>query len=102
MSKVLGKRKARDADHQPAVDAEDAQEIFRRHFEAQFKPLAVAPIRPLPPTVEAEDDEDPGSEAEDSEWEGISEDEHGTNYTCFYHLCLWGGRQANTAAQKPQ
>ena len=78
MSKVLGKRKAREADERPAVDAEDAQEIFRRHFEAQFKPLAVEPIRPLPATVEAEDDEDPGSEAEDSEWGGISEDEDGS------------------------
>jgi hypothetical protein len=78
MSKVLGKRKARAAEEKSQVDLEDAQEIFRRHFEAQFKPLAVAPIRP-PPTVEAEDDEDPGSEAEDSEWEGISEDEDGTN-----------------------
>lgn len=77
MSKVLGKRKARDADAKPALDPEDAQEIFRRHFEAQFKPLAVEPIRPLPQTVEAEDDEDSGSEAEDSEWGGISEDEEG-------------------------
>lgn len=78
MSTVLGKRKARATEEKSSVDLEDAQEIFRRHFEAQFKPLAIAPIRP-PPTAEAEDDEDPGSEAEDSEWEGISEDEDGTN-----------------------
>jgi len=80
MSKVLGKRKARSAEERenPPVDLEDAQEIFRRHFEAQFKPLAVAPIRRPPPTVEAEDDEDPGSEAEESEWGGLSEDEDGT------------------------
>ena len=77
MSKVLGKRKTRDTEERSAADLLDAQEIFRRHFEAQFKPLAVAPIRP-PPTVEVEDDEDPDSEAEDSEWEGISEDEEGT------------------------
>jgi hypothetical protein len=77
MSKVLGKRKAREVEDKPAVDLEDAQEIFRRHFEAQFKPLAVEPLRPLPATVEAEDDEDPGSEADDSEWEGLSEDEEG-------------------------
>lgn len=75
MTKVLGKRKARSAEDKTALDPENAQEIFRRHFETQFKPLAVEPIRPLPPTVEAEDDEDPGSEAEDSEWGGISEDE---------------------------
>ncbi|KAB5558272.1 hypothetical protein GE09DRAFT_1188984 [Coniochaeta sp. 2T2.1] len=73
MSKVLGKRKVRE--EKSEADLLDAQEIFRRHFEAQFKPLAVAPIRRPPPTVEAEDDEDPGSESEDSEWEGISGDE---------------------------
>ncbi|KAB5570449.1 hypothetical protein GE09DRAFT_1283559 [Coniochaeta sp. 2T2.1] len=73
MSKILGKRKAREENYE--ADLLDAQEIFRRHFEAQFKPLAVAPLRRPPPTVEAEDDEDPGSEAEDSEWEGISGDE---------------------------
>lgn len=51
----------------------DAQEIFRRHFEAQFKPLPVAPVRPAPA---AEDDEDDDIDSEEeSEWEGITEDD---------------------------
>jgi hypothetical protein len=46
----------------------DAQEIFRRHFEAQFKPLSV--VRKKVVKDEALEDED--SEPE-SEWSGISE-----------------------------
>lgn len=49
MATVLGKRKSRastapkaaaPAANKPAVSEEEAREIFRRHFEAQFAPLA--------------------------------------------------------------
>ncbi|RDW78407.1 hypothetical protein BP5796_06259 [Coleophoma crateriformis] len=49
---------------------EDAQAIFRRHFEAQFKPLpevkkAAKPIEAAPEEEESQEDE--------SEWDGLSE-----------------------------
>jgi hypothetical protein len=73
MSKVLGKRKARETEQRSPAELEAAQEIFRRHFEAQFKPLAIDPIRPLRQTEDNEDDTE--SESGESEWEGIAEDE---------------------------
>lgn len=85
---VLGKRKAQD----PTVSQEDAEAIFRRHFEAQFAPIddGTAPLCSEPP-VEAkgdnsrtgrgirrskrdEDDED-DDDADDDEWGGFSEDD---------------------------
>jgi hypothetical protein len=48
----------------------DAQEIFRRHFEAQFKPLPAVPKFSKP----ANDESGDGSEG-DSDWDGISDDE---------------------------
>jgi hypothetical protein len=73
MSKVLGKRKAREVEEN-ATEVLDAQEIFRRHFEAQFKPLpVVAPVRAAP-AVE-EEDEDNLTDEEESEWDGISEED---------------------------
>lgn len=74
MASVLGKRKARSVDTEPATDVEDAAAIFRRHFESQFKPLQAAPLRAQSaPTVDV--DEATDSEAEESEWDGISEDD---------------------------
>lgn len=74
MSKILGKRKAREPEQKDIEDLGDAQAIFRRHFEAQFKPLPAAPIRPSPA---ADEDDDTDSEEGESEWEGISEDGDG-------------------------
>lgn len=73
MTTVLGKRKSRSAAAAPAISAEEAQAIFRRHFEAQFLPLddgkpkegdgdnAVENLR--------SDDED----EDEDEWDGVSE-----------------------------
>jgi hypothetical protein len=73
MSKVLGKRKATEVETD-ATEVIDAQEIFRRHFEAQFKPLpVVAPVRVAPALKE--DQEDDISDEEESEWDGISEED---------------------------
>lgn len=85
MSAMLGKRKrdtvrvskkqieAENEQPSPESDSEalDAQEIFRRHFEAQFAPLPVAPKKVKIVQAEAEDEES----EEDSDWDGISEEE---------------------------
>lgn len=83
---VLGKRKARE----PKVSEEEANEIFRRHFEARFKPIEEpTPERSAAPAQAASEDEDDDDSAGDedsdeSEWGGfsddeVSEEEQGTN-----------------------
>ncbi|KAK5990107.1 hypothetical protein PT974_08371 [Cladobotryum mycophilum] len=68
---ILGKRKAPE----PLVSEEDAQAIFRRHFEARFNPL------PEADDVKTDDEEDQGDEADsdgeekNAEWGGLSDDE---------------------------
>ncbi|KAJ9662959.1 pre-rRNA processing and 40S ribosomal subunit assembly [Coniosporium apollinis] len=52
-------------------DQEDLQAIFRRHFEAKFKPLA-APAKPKKEAVDHIAEELTEGE---SDWDGISEDE---------------------------
>lgn len=52
----------------------DAQEIFRRHFEAQFEPLPE--IKRDTVTIE----EDESEEDSEDDWDGISEDS-GTFWT---------------------
>ncbi|KAL6791894.1 hypothetical protein J3E68DRAFT_409620 [Trichoderma sp. SZMC 28012] len=68
---VLGKRKAPE----PTVSTEDAQEIFRRHFEAQFLPLPEAKRKAKAMEEEdgSEDDSDSGSEG--GEWDGLSNED---------------------------
>ena len=79
---MLGKRKRRVAEptenkrressegsERPESPELDAQEIFRRHFEAQFAPL---PEVPKPTVLEEESEAE--SEEED-EWGGLSEEE---------------------------
>ncbi|TLS29890.1 hypothetical protein PpBr36_03373 [Pyricularia pennisetigena] len=82
MAPILGKRKSRPQEIDSAA-VEDAQEIFRRHFEAQFAPLAGAsPSRQATQQCDDEDDEDEefGISDVDSdddgpdEWGGLSED----------------------------
>jgi hypothetical protein len=64
---VLGKRKA--SEQSPST--EDAEEIFRRHFEARFKPLPAEETAKSGATPDAHDEDD----EEDSEWGGLSEEE---------------------------
>ncbi|KAM0483133.1 hypothetical protein ACHAPX_002579 [Trichoderma viride] len=73
---VLGKRKAPE----PTVSSEDAQEIFRRHFEAQFLPIEEQEKRKAQKVRRNEDededeDEDDSDGSEDDEWDGVSGDE---------------------------
>jgi hypothetical protein len=67
--KTEKKKRNTEADSGDSFDL-DAQEIFRRHFEAQFKPLQVVKKTPKPVEAEPENDSD-----EDSEWYGISDEE---------------------------
>ncbi|RDL39313.1 Uncharacterized protein BP5553_03653 [Venustampulla echinocandica] len=82
MTATLGKRKRSAAvvskseedqrSSSPGSDSSllDAQEIFRRHFESQFKPLPV--VQKAPAAIE--DGPDNLSDANsESEWDGISE-----------------------------
>ncbi|KAK4069914.1 uncharacterized protein Triagg1_6709 [Trichoderma aggressivum f. europaeum] len=69
---VLGKRKAPE----PTASTEDAQEIFRRHFEAQFLPLPEAKRKAK--AVEEEDgseDDGDASGSEGGEWDGLSSED---------------------------
>ena len=72
MAQLLGKRKARPADTASTADKEDAEAIFRRHFEAQFRPLEVAPPRPKGASARERNGGEADSEREDSEWDGFS------------------------------
>ena len=82
MATTLGKRKRRAAkdsgdtgssrqdDAFPKSLELDAQEIFRRHFEAQFKPLP-----PVEKKVKVVEDKPEDDSEDDSEWDGISDGE---------------------------
>ncbi|KAI0598533.1 hypothetical protein F4775DRAFT_175925 [Biscogniauxia sp. FL1348] len=82
----LGKRKSRTRQADPSVSQEDAMAIFRRHFEAQFKPLA-ASDQSTRIAVSAPEAEDMRSDSEDDasngSWDGVSdkddEDEEGSD-----------------------
>ena len=80
MASMLGKRKRRapeaskielrEESEESDASELDAQEIFRRHFEAQFKPL---PAAQEPSKAAAEEPAEDSEEA--SDWDGISDDE---------------------------
>lgn len=71
MAPVLGKRKASVLETKETQ--EDAADVFRRHFEAQFKPLKTEQFRRVDQLEEPEDDET--SDEDMDEWDGLSEDE---------------------------
>jgi hypothetical protein len=76
---VLGKRKKRTAEAETtdsAADSQSIQDIFRRHFEAQFAPLPEGPAGSSKNDKRGEDDDgESESEEEDEEWGGLSNDE---------------------------
>ncbi len=89
MPSTLGKRKSRPVEEEPDSVA-DAQELLRRHFEARFKPLAVAaraaPNKPAaasgrkPARDDSQlDDDDSDSDADaghsGSDWSGVSSED---------------------------
>jgi hypothetical protein len=78
MAPTLGKRKRQDTkaiqnrkeSSVESSESQDVQDIFRRHFEAQFKRLQTAThATSIAKEVIADDD------GEESEWEGLSEPE---------------------------
>jgi hypothetical protein len=81
MATTLGKRKRRQVGVTKEDQREhsgdsgaleiDAQELFRRHFEAKFKPL------PAVKKVEKVVEETENDSEDESDWDGISEDEEG-------------------------
>ncbi|KAI5919928.1 hypothetical protein F4810DRAFT_456590 [Camillea tinctor] len=83
MATILGKRQSRTQKAEPSVSKEDAMAIFRRHFEAQFKPLKPADqsttkSKPEPTSIpEAEDmrSDSEGDDASNGSWDGVSDDE---------------------------
>jgi hypothetical protein len=82
MASTLGERKRKSAESffeaRAALKApdltldEDVQAVFRRHFEAQFKPLSVATNKKIVEMVENVHSSD---DSDESEWNGISEGE---------------------------
>ncbi|KAI1412870.1 hypothetical protein F5Y13DRAFT_199368 [Hypoxylon sp. FL1857] len=73
MATVLGKRKSRAQKEEPSVLQEEAQEIFRRHFEAQFAPLEPShPISEITPADEPEDLRSDSDDDSEGSWDGIS------------------------------
>ncbi|ROT38339.1 hypothetical protein SODALDRAFT_351412 [Sodiomyces alkalinus F11] len=73
MASVLGKRKSRNTEL--SISEEEAQAIFRRHFEAQFKPLPEQPKSN--PQIADDDLATDTDESDDSEWGGISDEDDG-------------------------
>lgn len=62
----------------PSLDSDEdtrtLQDIFRRHFEAKFKPLPLEKPHASEPVGE-DQDEDVDSTDEDAEWSGFSDEE---------------------------
>ncbi|KAI1801622.1 hypothetical protein F4811DRAFT_453937 [Daldinia bambusicola] len=77
MPAVLGKRKSRTQKPEPSVSQEDAQAIFRRHFEAQFAPLETSSHAVSKPAQAADEPEDLRSDSDDAasedSWDGVSD-----------------------------
>ncbi|KAI1144544.1 hypothetical protein F5Y05DRAFT_364975 [Hypoxylon sp. FL0543] len=77
MATSLGKRKSRSQkEDQPSVSQEEAQEIFRRHFEAQFAPLEPSQLSKVDPADEPEDLRSDPDDASEESWDGISGSEN--------------------------
>lgn len=72
---ILGKRKASE----PKISPEEAEEIFRRHFEAQFAPIDIPEKKKDAPVGLEDDDEDDErvgeQDSDDEEWGGVSGDD---------------------------
>lgn len=105
---VLGKRKRKPAqrvdENTDAAAIDDAQAIFRKHFEAQFAPIqdevdedagnSVGMDKDAKTTAESDNDSDGGIEdmrsdsesddEQDGEWGGLSEDD--VDSQCAQHL----------------
>ncbi|KAF2114893.1 hypothetical protein BDV96DRAFT_600056 [Lophiotrema nucula] len=112
MAPTLGKRKriTRDELEQPSrppspssasseseSDSEDVQDIFRRAFEAKFKPLEVDSKKPRVEEVNLELED---QEEEDSDWSGITSDEEEQVQVVEYSHLRHTGDRASKAEQR--
>lgn len=80
MAATLGKRKRQStetirntraaSEESSEIQNEDVQDVFRRHFEAHFKPLST-----VKKTVNIVEEAIADGDGEESEWGGISEPE---------------------------
>lgn len=74
--KVESSRKRKRENGKFADDGaiEDARDVFRRHFEAQFEPLPEKNAV-VPELEESEDHDEDTLDETDDEWTGLSDDE---------------------------
>lgn len=76
---VVSRSKKAEGSSPPPAD--NAQDIFRKYFEAQFEPIEATPVKASEVSESEEDDEDYNSEDLDGEsdseegWDGLSEEE---------------------------
>ncbi|KAI2782887.1 hypothetical protein F4815DRAFT_408784 [Daldinia loculata] len=78
MATVLGKRKSRAQQTESSLSQEEAQAIFRQHFEAQFAPLD--PSHAASKSTQIDEPEDLRSDSDDASedsWDGVSDSESG-------------------------
>lgn len=79
-SSSTAKARAKLQEDPSTSDTEDLQEVFRRHFEAKFKPLSPAKksreADNVTQELEAEDGDDEGDA---DSWGGVSSDDAGDN-----------------------
>ncbi|KAI1648492.1 uncharacterized protein F4817DRAFT_66593 [Daldinia loculata] len=76
MATVLGKRKSRAQKPESLVSQEEAQAIFRQHFEAQFAPLDPSLAASKPTQIdEPEDLRSDSDDASEDSWDGVSDSE---------------------------
>ncbi|KAI8958972.1 hypothetical protein F5Y11DRAFT_19137 [Daldinia sp. FL1419] len=78
MATALGKRKSRTQKAESSVSQEEAQAIFRQHFEAQFAPLESSHVSKPAQVDEPEDLRSDSDDDSEGSWDGISDDESGS------------------------
>lgn len=74
---VLGKRKAPARSETSPSEALSAEEIFRRHFEAQFAPIDEDPVAKRQAVAEGDEEADSSEDGVDSEEEGDDDEDEG-------------------------
>lgn len=83
------------APHSDGSDASDVQAIFRRAFEAKFRPLDIEPVKPKDEDPEPEDDE----VGEETDWSGLSSEEEEDTVEVFDYATT---KHANDKASKAE
>jgi hypothetical protein len=76
---VVSRSKKTEDPSPPPTD--NAQDIFRKYFEAQFEPIEAAPAQPAEESESEDDDEEYDEEEDDDDmgsedgWDGVSDDD---------------------------